>query len=406
MRRSPPILISLMAGLLFEACTAEPKSNPFSTGPVVTDADSFNVVNASTPGSPIRGLTPRQRQAFNRGMLVFSTPFTPATGLGPLFNASSCLECHEQPSIGGHGDEVEVHVSGTFHPGSSCPSLEAVGGPVVQQHVTPELAAALGITVEPTPPGATETGFRSAVPLFGLGLLDAVSDRTIQYLASIRYPDGVHGRAAVLPNGQVGRFGRKATVASLTEFNAGAFFNEMGVTNRLNPIEGTVAGMALPAGVDLAADPEIDDSSLAAADAFVHLLAPPAGQPLTELERHGRELFHDIRCTSCHIPILPTGRSSVDALRFKLVRVYSDLLLHDMGPQEADICNGVAGPSDFRTQPLMGTQYLDVFMHDGKAASIEEAIQRHGGEAAAARDRFSGLVKSDQAALVAFVHSL
>jgi CxxC motif-containing protein (DUF1111 family) len=337
-------------------------------------------------------------------MEVFATEFTPETGLGPLFNAVSCLECHEEPSIGGHGDEVEVHVS-AFHAGS-CNTLDALGGPVVQQHATPALERVLGIQIEPTPEGFTGTGFRSAAPLFGLGLLDAVSDRTLLYLARIRYPDGVHGRAAVLPDRRVGRFGRKATEASLTAFNAGAFFNEMGITNRLNPIEGTVAGQPLPADVDPAPEPEIDAASLAATDAFVHLLAPPAGQRLTEETRHGRELFHQIRCTSCHIPILPTGSSPFRALRYKLVRVYSDLLLHDLGPENADICNGVATPSEFRTQPLMGMQHLEFYMHDGKAESIEAAIQRHGGEAATARDRFSGLVPSDQAALVAFVESL
>ena len=405
MCRSRLILPSLAAGWLALGCTTEPKfaSDPMAPGGV--DSDSFIVVATNAPGSPVPGLTSRERQAFNQGMQVFATIFTPETGLGPLFNSVSCQECHEEPSIGGSGDEVEVHVS-AFQAGS-CQTLDALGGPVVQQQVTPQLEATLGIQLEPTPDGATGTGFRSAPPLFGLGLLDAVSDRTLLYLARIRYPDGVHGRAAVLSNRRVGRFGRKATVASLTEFNAGAFFNEMGITNRLNLTEGTVAGQVLPAGVDLLfPEPEIDAASLAATDAFVHLLAPPAGQRLTAETRHGRELFHQIRCTSCHIPILPTGNSAFRALRFKLVRVYSDLLLHDMGPEEADICNGVATPSEFRTQPLMGMQYLDFFMHDGKAQSIDEAIQRHGGEAAAARDRFSGLVPSDQAALVAFVQSL
>lgn len=402
MRRSI-LPVSLVAAVLSLGCTAEPKfADPIAPGAV--DNDSFNVVAAPTPGSAVPGLSPREHQTFDRGMAVFETEFTPETGLGPLFNAVSCLECHEEPSIGGHGDEVEVHVS-AFH-ASSCNTLDALGGPVVQQHATPQLEQALGIQVEPTPTGATATGFRSAPPLFGLGLLDAVTDRTLLYLARIRYPDGVHGRAAVLPNRRVGRFGRKATEASLTAFNAGAFFNEMGITNRLNPIEGTMAGQPFPAGVDPAPEPEVDDASLAAADAFVHLLAPPSGQRLTPETRHGRDLFHQIRCTSCHIPILPTGNSPIRALRYKLIRVYSDLLLHDLGPENADICNGVATPSEFRTQPLMGVQHIEFYMHDGEAKTIEEAIQRHGGEAATSRDRFAGLLPSDQAALVAFVEGL
>jgi CxxC motif-containing protein (DUF1111 family) len=250
MCRSRHILPSLAAGWFALGCNPELKPTSDPTAPGGVDSDSFIVVATNTPGSPVSGLTPRERQAFDRGVQVFATIFTPATGLGPLFNAVSCQECHEEPTIGGHGDEVEVHVS-AFHAGS-CETLDALGGPVVQQHATPELEAALGIQLEPTPAGLTGTGFRSSAPLFGLGLLDAVSDRTLLFLAQIRYPDGVHGRAAVLPNRRVGRFGRKATVASLTEFNAGAFFNEMGITNQLNLTEGTVAGQVFPAGVDLA----------------------------------------------------------------------------------------------------------------------------------------------------------
>jgi CxxC motif-containing protein (DUF1111 family) len=106
------------------------------------------------------------------------------------------------------------------------------------------------------------------------------------------------------------------------------------------------------------------------------------------------------------VPILLTGNSSIPALRFRWFRAYTDLLLHDMGPGLADMCNGVATPSEFRTQPLTGMQFLDMFMHDGASPTIQDAIQRHGGEASAARDRFLGLTPSDQAALIAFVQSL
>jgi CxxC motif-containing protein (DUF1111 family) len=277
---------------------------------------------------------------------------------------------------------------------------------VVQQHVTPELAAALGISKEPTPAGATATALRSTPLIFGLGLMEAVSDRTIKQLARIPYRDGVHGRAAILPDGRVGRFGRKATVASLDEFNAGAFFNEMGVTNALNVVEGTVAGQPLTPGVDLATDPELDPLSLSATSTFVKMLGPVSPAALTPETRFGRNLFYLVGCTNCHLPVLRTDNSPIPALRFRWFRAYTDLLLHDMGSENADICNGVAGPSDFRTQPLIGMQFLDMFMHDGLAATVEEAIQRHGGEASAARDKFRALDQQEQAALVAFVRSL
>jgi CxxC motif-containing protein (DUF1111 family) len=405
MRRYLLLRVVLSAGAFSLGCA--PDDTP--TGAPSGAADPFSSANVndvatSTPGQPIAGLTPPQLDQFGQGLQVFATAFSPETGLGPLFNSGSCAQCHDDPALGGYGDSAEVHAT-AFHRGSACQVLDAVGGPVVQQHATPLLQAALGIQGEPTPPGATATGMRTTPLIFGLGLLDAVSDRTIKGLARIRYSDGVHGRPAILPDGRIGRFGRKATTATLDEFNAGAFFNEMGITNALNPAEGSVAGQALPAGVDPASDPELSSSALSAADAFVRFLAPVAPQPATDEIRFGQRLFSDVRCTSCHTPWLPTGNSPVAALRFKRVYAYTDLLLHDMGNQLADICNGVASPREFRTQPLMGMQFLDMFMHDGASGTIEEAIQRHGGEGAAARDRFLRLNSRAQAALVAFVKS-
>jgi CxxC motif-containing protein (DUF1111 family) len=403
MHRSRWILSGLAVAYFALGCTAEPKFVDNPTAPGDSTSEPL-VVTVSTPGEALPGLTPRERALFAQGLQAFATPFTAATGLGPLFNSNSCAACHDDPALGGYGDSVEVHVT-AWHGGSNCDELTANGGPVVQQHSTPELAA-LGILVEPMPAGLTGQGMRTTPLIFGLGLIDAVSDRTIKELARIRYPDGVHGRAAVLPNGRVGRFGRKAASASLDEFNAGAYFNEMGVTNSLNPFEGTIAGTPFGPGIDLAAEPEVDNATVAATSAFVRFLGNTPPAPLTEQTRFGRVLFYEARCTNCHIPVLRTGNSPVRALRNKWFRIYSDLLLHDMGPEEADICNGVASPSEFRTQPLNGMKFLDMFMHDGVSETIDQAVRRHGGEASSARARFLGMDAQEQAALVAFVQSL
>jgi CxxC motif-containing protein (DUF1111 family) len=406
MRRPRHVLPVLLAGALALACTAEPKAGfePPAFDPSDPIVDTVTVVASITPGAALPGLTRNQAQAFQAGLAVFTFPFVPSNGLGPLFNANACGECHEDPVVGGPGDEVEVHAT-AFHPGAACDLLEPTGGPVVQQDASPELQAQ-GILLEPVPAGATGTGRRSSPAVFGLGLLDAVSDRTIIFLSRIRYPDGVHGRPAVLPNGRVGRFGRKASTATLTEFNAGAFSAEMGLTNRLHPQEGTIAGQPFPAGLDVTPEPEIDDASLNAADLFVRFLAPVAPAAFSDEARRGRTLFREIRCTSCHVPVLLTGPSRTAALRFKWIRAYTDLLLHDLGDANADICDGVATPNEFRTQPLMGIRFQEGYMHDGAAETIEDAIQRHGGEATTIRDRFFNLIPSDQAAVVAFVLSL
>ena len=257
MRRSMRVAVALAAGLLASGCHDE-------NSPTQPPVEAGMTRKAPAPGDPLPFLTPGQYQSFNSGMAVFATEFTPATGLGPLFNSTSCAQCHNDPVLGGYGDTSEVHVtaysrySGRHHHfggGSSCNTLDAAGGPVVQQHATPALQAALGITKEPTPRGGNGTAIRTTPLIFGLGLIDAVSDWDIIALSRIRYNNGVHGRPAILPNGRVGRFGRKAAEASLDDFNAGAFFNEMGVTNPLHMVEGTVAGRPLPRGVDPAGSP-------------------------------------------------------------------------------------------------------------------------------------------------------
>jgi CxxC motif-containing protein (DUF1111 family) len=402
MRRITLPLPAIAGLMLVAACAPDDKPGTALTAPPATIDSAF--VATSTPGQPLPGLSSRELAQFTSGLAVFATPFTDQSGLGPLFNSNSCAACHDDPVLGGYGDSAEVHVA-AYAVGQSCNTLDPNGGPVVQQHATP-LLEALGYPREPTPVGATGTGIRTTPVIFGLGMLDAVGDRTIKFLAKIRYPEGVHGRAAILPSGRVGRFGRKASVASLTEFNAGAFFNEMGVTNSFNPFEGTLAGAPFQPGLDPAPEPELSAANLAAADAFVRFLAPVAPLPATPETRLGEKLFAQIRCTSCHVPALLTDPNRVRALSLRRIRAYSDLLLHDMGPAEADICNGVAKPEEFRTQPLMGMQFLDMFMHDGQSHTIPDAIQRHGGEGRAARDRFFALTSSDQAAVVAFVSGL
>src|SRR2546422_684983 len=110
------------------------------------------------PGDPVWGLTGAQRNLFGRGRLVFRREFTPETGLGPLFNSTSCAECHENPLSGGRGDEIEVHASAYDPVRDVCDDLARQGGPGIQQQATPALQAALGITQEPFPAGATQIG--------------------------------------------------------------------------------------------------------------------------------------------------------------------------------------------------------------------------------------------------------
>jgi len=371
---------------------------------------------ARTPklGEPLRGLTPEQRDQFNRGRTEFEHAFTPETGLGPLFNADACAECHESPVSGGPGDEVEIHVSALLMDGT-CDPLVHRGGPVIQQAVTPALQAALGIDREPEPPETTGRGLRTTPDVFGLGLLDAVPDSIILARADPEdhNRDGISGRPNRFFDGRLGRFGRKALVPTLREFNDGAFVVEQGITSPAVPTEETIGGQPIPAGVDPVPEPEISQEATDLTDAFVRFLAPPAPQRLTKAGKRGRKIFSEIRCTACHLPKLKTGDHPVKSLRTKEVAAYTDLLLHDMGPELADICFGLATPSEFRTEPLMGLRLSEEieegeprFLHDGRARTIEEAIRLHGGEGSASRDRFSALSEADRKALLEFLRSL
>lgn len=362
------------------------------------------------PGDPLRGLSATERARFDSGRVVFDSAFTPEVGLGPLFNASACAECHEDPVSGANGDEVERHAA-VFHPerpGLMCDELATQGGPVFQDSVTPALRTALGIDNEPLPPGVTTVAARTTPDVFGFGLLDAVPDSAILVYADPddRNKDGISGRPNRFFDGRLGRFGRKALVPTLREFNDGAFQIEMGITNPSVPVEGTVTGNPLPAGTDPAPEPELNARGLELTDAFVRLLAAPAPLKQSGEARRGRDVFMRTGCPSCHVPVLRTGDSPIAALSRKEVAAYTDLLLHDMGNDLADICFGLATPSEFRTEPLMGLRLATQFLHDGRAKTPEEAIDMHGGEGTRARDLFRALPAADRAALVAFLRTL
>ena len=386
-------VLAVLTGLLFiKACARAPKL-----------------------GDPLDGLTQEQRNQFERGRAEFERVFTPETGLGPLFNADACAECHESPISGGPGDEIEIHASKFLPEGPICDPLVEKGGPVIQQKVTPALMTALGIDSEPVPPEASGTARRTTPDVFGFGLLDAVPDATILALADPddRNGDGISGRPNRFFDGRLGRFGRKALVPTLREFNNGAFVIEQGITNPAVPTEETIGGQPIPVGVDPVPEPEITQQAIDLTDAFVRFLAPPAPQKLSRAGESGREIFSEIGCLACHVPTLKTGDHPVNALSDKEVTAYSDLLLHDMGPELADICLGLATPSEFRTEPLMGLRLSERaeegearFLHDGRARTIEEAIRLHGGEGSVARDRFNALSEAARKDLLEFLRSL
>lgn len=366
---------------------------------------------AAPAGDPLPGLSAAELERFARGQALFNRAFTPEEGLGPLFNQDRCSSCHDLPTSGGTGEEAAV-LATRFEPPDRCDLLRDEGGHNIQQRATP-LLRAHGVERERTPRRATAQSHVLPPALYGLGLVEAVPEAALRARADPDDADGdgISGRLGRTADGRLGRFGRKADFATLREFVAEALLVELGLTTPDRPHEETVNGAPLPPGVDPAPDPEMDEAALELLFAYVRMLAPPASLPPTSREDAGRRsrgerLFHAIGCAACHVPELRTGRHPHPAYDRKTVRLYSDFLLHDLGPEAAGICGVGAGPSEFRTARLVGLRHRVAFLHDGRAGSVWGAVMLHGGEAAAARAAFTALNPTSVEALLAFLGSL
>ena len=211
---------------------------------------------------------------------------------------------------------------------------------------------------------------------------------------------------------RVGRFGWKAQQATLLAFSGDAYRNEMGITNDLFPEELafgiTKEQMAL---CDRIPDPEDRPNrrtrrrAIDNFEAFMKFLAPAGRGPIDDIARAGEIVFRSVGCAACHVPSLQTGPSANPVFHNKAVPLFSDLLLHDVGTGDG-IRQEAAGPQEFRTPALWGLRLRRPLLHDGTAATIEDAIGRHDNEAAPARSRFLALSPEQRAALLAFLKSL
>jgi CxxC motif-containing protein (DUF1111 family) len=271
------------------------------------------------------------------------------------------------------------------------------GGPVARAHSVRELgypcALAAGI-----PAGANVTSVRAAPQLFGLGLVDVILDGTIVAGAAAE-PDAVRGRANLVDASdgelRVGRFGWKADTPQLHDFVAGALRTELGITNPLAPDALLPPSPMFCAGQS--AGPKDDGTRVKALSAFVASL--PAPTSAIDGQADGQRLFENLGCSSCHTPSLEAPAGAVP--------LYSDLLLHDMGPDLDDgVVQAQARGQDWRTTPLWGLGQRQRYLHDGRARTLPDAITAHGGQAAAAASAFRALGPEDRSALLAFLGSL
>ena len=368
-------------------------------------------------GDPLPGLRPAEFERFRVGLDDFVEVETAEEGLGPSFNGSSCAVCHNVPAIGGVSLVSEVRAAHRDPQGAIRPLTGADGQPLdtlFHLFSIPTHACQPAI-----PPEANIIARRIPIPVFGAGLVEAIPDETLMALddRDDRNGDGISGRAAVLVDRgtgamRVGRFGWKAQHATLRTFGADAYRNEMGITNEIFREE---LSTGVPASQMTLCDPFPDPEDvpdprtrLAAIDnfeAFMLFLAPPPRGPGSETTRVGEQVFNAIGCQSCHVPALETGPSSHPLFNRVVVPLFSDLLLHDIATGDG-IPQGVARPEELRTPSLWGLRVRRPLLHDGSASTIEEAVRRHGAEAAPARVRFDALDVAQRAALLAFLGSL
>lgn len=413
-------------------------------------------------GDPLRGLTTEQLAAFTEGKDEFTNVETVASGLGPIFNESSCVACHFTGATGGASSTFVTRfgrlANGKFDP------LTALGGSLKQNKaIDPSI-------LETVPPQANVIAHRQTTPLFGFGLIEAIPDDAIRANAVASTPtgggfggtqpapppplnqppnsppplnqppnsppppgpnttglhprdlnlaaDGILGRAAIITDvvtgrQRVGRLGWKAQQATLLAFAGDAYLNEMGITNRFFPTENAPNGNATKLkafdhvkDVEDAVDDTTGRSDIDVVTDFMRYLAPPPQLPLTTSASAGSVLFDSINCAGCHKPVMFTGPNSIAALDRKPVPLYSDLLLHDMGSLNDGIAQANASPDEMRTPPLWGMRASAPYLHDGRAATIEQAILAHDGEAINARDRYVSLTPQQRQQILDFLNSI
>jgi CxxC motif-containing protein (DUF1111 family) len=397
-----------------------------------------------TPGAPldedvldgtIEGLTPAQTARHLAGDAEFGRRFSVSTGLGPVFVAASCEQCH----VGdGKGHPVfNLTRFGRYGPGTEFDAMVSEGGPQLQHRAVP------GYPPEVVPAGASGVAVFTPPAVTGLGYLDAVDDATLIALADpgdanrdgisgrlqihsssdlietviqlegASSPD-VHARGTRVEGGYIGRFGKKALAVNLLQQTVGAYHEDMGITSDLlsedifNPIAGNRTSDATP-------DPEASSSAVSDVVFYLKTLKAPIRREADHPDvLAGEALFHDIGCTGCHVPTLRTGRSEIAVLDRVEFHPYTDLLLHDMGPELDDgYTEGRALSAEWRTPPLWGLGLQESFqgsaafyLHDGRAHTLEQAIELHGGEAALSRDGFRRLPADARSKLIRFLRSL
>ncbi len=391
---------------------------------------------------------------FNQNWVTAPASTEARDGLGPTHNALSCSSCHSHDGRGkppDHPDDPErglllrLSVPGTNGPvdepryGGQLQDRSILGVPVegriVIDYVEMPGVYPDGASFSLRQPvyGIEDLAFgplhpdvmvspRVAPATIGMGLLEAIPEANILALSDPEdaNEDGISGRPNYVRDVQtgklaLGRFGWKANQPSVNQQVVGAFLGDIGITSSLFPNENCPAGQEACVQAPNGGEPELPDERLKKITIYTQTLAVPAMRNIENEEvEQGARLFVQTQCALCHTPRHTTGDTHpLESLRNQVIFPYTDLLLHDMGDGLADYRpDGQASGTEWRTPPLWGIGLVEtvnghtMFLHDGRARSMEEAILCHGGEAEESRGKFMNLTKDERNALIRFLESI
>jgi CxxC motif-containing protein (DUF1111 family) len=428
MTREATTLFALVLGLqVTAAMAAQSTLNRPSEAPAGFDTPTL-VRNPGSKSSS-NGLIEPPGDTFALDQQIYETAHDVNTGLGPVFNARSCAECHQNPVSGGASQFTELRIghrdaSGNFvnptvliNEGANSITGRSI---VNDRAVVPQAQ-------EHIPDTENIRALRAALNTLGDGFVEAIDDTTLLAIAALQ-PElsggRIHGEAIEVPvleapgQTRIGRFGWKDQHSSLLSFIADAYLNEMGVTSRLRPKDTTTVGK-------VTADPEDvpDDLGLADIDHFAQFIrgtkVPPRDAAVANSAPvlAGERLFERIGCGTCHVPSIITARAGTtinggafivpEALGGKVIHPYGDFLLHNIETGDGIV---QAGPQDtankLRTAALWGLRMRPRFMHDLQSLSLQDAIERHRGEAEHVNRRFRELSRAEKEQLISFLESL
>ncbi len=427
-----------------------------ATSRAATGEDAFALPAANLPKTRQDRFFAGQR-LFNLTWVKAPSAIGQLDGRGPTFNRPRCSGCHFKDGRGrppatpdGAMNSMLVRLSITGAGVHGGPRAHPAYGLQLQQRsipgVPPEGRALL--TWRPVsgrygdgtpytlrrpvlrfaklafgPLGAQlRTSLRVAPQLVGMGLIDAIPAAAIRHRADPddRNRDGISGRINLVwdrsaKRHRLGRYGWKAGHPSLVQQIADAYRQDMGLTNRLFPRENCPPVQTACAGAPHGGRPEVSDRILADVTFYVSTLAVPRRRNTNNpAVIEGGKLFSRLGCAACHAPTMETGKHpAISALSNQVIHPFSDFLLHDMGPGLADGRPAFRASSrEWRTPPLWGIGLVPavnrhrLYLHDGRARGLVEAILWHSGEAEGAKQRFRQLPKGARDALIAFLRSL